>query len=85
MAAVSLQLSHPSFFHCFARYTEWVDFNTKTTGAPDWDRVVGKELYNHSDDPMENKNLAASAEKRLLSALSALLHQHPVAGLMKQQ
>ena len=29
------------------RYTEWVDFNTKTFGHPDWQRVVGRELYNH--------------------------------------
>lgn len=30
------------------RYTEWVDFNTKHHLAPDWERVVGRELYNHS-------------------------------------
>lgn len=32
------------------RYTEWVDFNTAATGgktAPDWSRVVGRELYVH--------------------------------------
>ena len=63
------------------RYTEWVDFNTKHPGAPDWNRVVGKELYNHSVDPLENRNIAGSADKDLLSSLSALLRNHPVAGI----
>ena len=64
------------------RYTEWVDFNTKVSGAPDWDRVVGRELYNHATDPMENVNVAAiSGNEDLLKTLSALLKKHPVAGL----
>ena len=63
------------------RYTEWVDFNTNHPGAPDWNRIVGKELYNHSIDPLENRNIAGSADKDLLSSLSSLLRNHPVAGI----
>ncbi len=62
----------------YYRYTEWVDFNVNVANGPDWDRVVGTELYDHAADPMENTNLAASAKKGLLSTLSSLLHQHPV-------
>ena len=62
----------------YYRYTEWVDFNVKVADGPDWDRVVGTELYDHAADPMENTNLAASAKKGLLGTLSTLLHQHPV-------
>jgi len=62
------------------RYTEWVDFNTKTAGKPDWDRVVGTELYNHVQDPLENVNTARTADQQLLHDLSALLRKHPVAG-----
>jgi len=60
------------------RYTEWVDFNTKVSGGPDWGRVVGTELYHHGDDPLENTNIAGAAAKTLRSALSTLLHAHPV-------
>jgi len=60
------------------RYTEWVDFNTKVAGGPDWGRVVGTELYDHHADPLENVNLAAGAEKVLLQKLSTRLHDHPV-------
>eukprot|EP00947_MAST-08B_sp_MAST-8B-sp1_P005036 g5036.t1 len=61
------------------RYTEWVDFNTKHPGKPDWDRVVGKELYDHSVDPMENTNIASGAASDLLADLSELLKAHPTA------
>uniref|UniRef100_A0A7S3C5C5 Sulfatase N-terminal domain-containing protein n=1 Tax=Haptolina ericina TaxID=156174 RepID=A0A7S3C5C5_9EUKA len=63
------------------RYTEWVDFNTKVSGGPDWDRNVGTELYHHGDDPLENINIAASAAPALLAKLSKRLHQHPVLAL----
>jgi hypothetical protein len=49
----------------------------KVFGKPDWDRNVGTELYDHSQDPMENTNIAGSADKALLSQLSTLLRQHP--------
>ena len=62
------------------RYTEWVDFNTINSNAPNWNRVVGKELYNHNNDPLENINIAGSASGSLLSTLSSLLHRHPVSG-----
>jgi hypothetical protein len=61
------------------RYTEWVDFNTVTFGKPNWNRNVGTELYDHSVDPMENDNVAGSADKDLLSQLAALLRAHPTA------
>lgn len=61
------------------RYTEWVDFNTVTFGKPNWARNVGTELYDHSVDPLENFNVASSADPSLLSELSALLRAHPTA------
>ena len=60
------------------RYTEWVDFNTINENAPDWNRVVGKELYNHKDDALENFNIVQSFPKTDLSYMSNLLHKHPV-------
>ena len=63
------------------RYTEWVDFNTVNQNAPDWTRVVGVELYNHHQDPLENFNVASSSGPGLVAVLSGLLHQHPVAGV----
>jgi hypothetical protein len=63
------------------RYTEWVDFNTVNQGAPDWNRVVSTELYDHANDPLENKNLAGTVDAGLKGALSALLHDHPVSGV----
>ena len=56
------------------RYTEWVDFNTKVSGGPDWEQVVGIELYDHRADPLENVNVAASADAALLADLRTLLH-----------
>jgi iduronate 2-sulfatase len=60
------------------RYTEWVDFNTKVSGGPDWERNVGTELYNHATDALENVNRAQTASKALLDELSRLLRAHPV-------
>ena len=62
------------------RYTEWVDFNTKTFGKPDWERVVGVELYDHKTDPMENFNVAKDASDELKLLFSTLLRGHPVYG-----
>merc|ERR1712232_252320 len=31
------------------RYTEWVQWN-KTSLRPEWDNVIGRELYNHTGD-----------------------------------
>ena len=63
------------------RYTEWVDFNTEYFGKPDWSRRVGRELYDHNADPMENVNKADDAPAELLTALSSLLRAHPVFGV----
>lgn len=62
------------------RYTEWVDFNTINKNAPNWNRIVGIELYNHNNDPLENFNIANNADKTLLLTLKTLLHKHPVSG-----
>ena len=39
------------------RLTQWVKFN-QTTMKADWDQVVGLELYDHNQDPLEAKNIA---------------------------
>jgi len=60
------------------RYTEWVDFNTKTPFLPDWNRLVATELYDHKVDPGENRNLAQDADRKsLIAQLSKKLRQGP--------
>lgn len=60
------------------RYTEWAGFNSAHFGKPDWTHNVGRELYNHSSDPLENFNIAtADGTTPLEQGLSALLKQHP--------
>lgn len=43
------------------RYTEWVEFNN-TSFLPNWDHLIGVELYNHEFDSTENINLANKPE-----------------------
>ena len=62
----------------FIFFFQWVDFNTINKNAPDWNRVVGSELYNHNVDPLENANVVGTADEKLLESLSQLLHNHPV-------
>lgn len=38
------------------RYTEWINFNN-TQFKGDWNYSYGKELYDHSCDPIESNNL----------------------------
>jgi len=60
------------------RYTEWAAFNTVRFGKPDWTQLAGRELYNHSSDPLENVNIATKAGSTPLEqSLSALLKEHP--------
>ena len=60
------------------RYTEWAAFNNKRFGKPDWAHLAGRELYNHSSDPLENVNIAsADGSSPLEQSLSALLKEHP--------
>ena len=40
--------------------------------------MVGRELYDHEDDPLENSNIAEHAPEERLQKLSALLKAHPV-------
>eukprot|EP00041_Stephanoeca_diplocostata_P013554 m.237734 g.237734 ORF g.237734 m.237734 type:complete len:528 (+) comp19378_c0_seq5:71-1654(+) len=60
------------------RYTEWVGYKNHT---PQWDKLAGRELYNHTADPNENINIvdnpAIAAE---VDRLSKILH----AGWRKQ-
>jgi hypothetical protein len=39
------------------RYTEWPKF--VSVGNADWTQLAGRELYNHTADPQENRNVAA--------------------------
>lgn len=40
------------------RYTEWVKFLRKPVYKPDWNTLIGTELYDHLVDPEENINKA---------------------------
>ena len=45
--------------HHELRYTEWSAFaGPETNWQPDWDELYAVELYNHSVDPSESRNLA---------------------------
>eukprot|EP00936_MAST-01D_sp_MAST-1D-sp1_P000913 g913.t1 len=74
------------------RYTEWVSFNKSRAGYPGgamWDKLVGAELYEHSNDPVsetappracdwdyEAINLAnVAAHSATRETLSRLLHE----------
>ena len=58
------------------RYTEWVHYPGPTNGwAPKWETSYGTELYNHTFDPSENRNLFASVRGTALAkTLAARLH-----------
>lgn len=63
---------------------EWCircDFNTKYHRAPDYDRNVGIELYDHMADPAENKNIAQEpSSAKVVAALSKILRRGPLTG-----
>ena len=64
-------------WHCGSR----CDFNTKFHRAPDYDRNVGTELYDHAADPGENKNIAHEASAAATVAqLSKMLRRGPLTG-----
>ena len=44
------------------RYTEWYRWNTSTL-APQWDRVVGRELYSHTGDDGSDFDLFENANE----------------------
>ena len=58
------------------RYTEWVHYPGPTNGwAPKWETSYGTELYNHTFDAGENRNLFASVRGTALAkTLAARLH-----------
>ncbi len=57
------------------RYTEWARFQDTPVFAPDWNTLVGRELYDHYTDPDENVNLARQDEFRSIQqALAQALH-----------
>ncbi|GJQ77443.1 hypothetical protein Trydic_g20840 [Trypoxylus dichotomus] len=49
------------------RYTEWVEFNTRTFRS-NWDHVYDRELYDYAVDPNENFNLADRDEVKDIMA-----------------
>ena len=53
-----------------ARYTEWRDWKTG--------RLLARELYDHTDDPGENHNVAAKNAKRTHTLAKQLRRQFPV-------
>eukprot|EP00730_Choanoeca_flexa_P004975 TRINITY_DN11855_c0_g2_i1.p1 TRINITY_DN11855_c0_g2~~TRINITY_DN11855_c0_g2_i1.p1 ORF type:complete len:561 (+),score=96.75 TRINITY_DN11855_c0_g2_i1:47-1684(+) len=74
------------------RYTEWTKWDCHdlmhpmncTSYSPQWDNIVGRELYDHTNDPstttfdqFENVNLVDRSEyASVVKELSDLLHQH---------
>ena len=62
------------------RYVQWMVWDGAKL-LPDWSKVVGRELYDHDQDPLENVNLAPKLgpHNPLVTKLSALLKQHPTA------
>ena len=65
------------------RYTEWPAFNTLPDPSqrhqPNWNELVGAELYNHADDPGEIHNAWATASTELRRELASILHAGPAA------
>ena len=69
------------------RYTEWVDFGTMAPLTPNWNRLVGAELYDHGSETEsgpnfeENTNLAAELVHAATRAeLHKMLLRGPLSG-----
>lgn len=57
------------------RYTEWAEFQYAPVYKPDWNKLVGVELYDHLADPDENYNGAYDSKYQdVRMTLSPLLH-----------
>lgn len=57
------------------RYTEWAEFQYTPVYKPDWNKLVGVELYDHLADPDENYNGAYDSKYQdVRMTLSPLLH-----------
>ena len=48
------------------RYTEWVTFSGAPNYKPNWDEILGVELYDHSKDKQENVNVADNPDYLLI-------------------
>ena len=58
---------------CLYRYTEWIHFNSKEFSG-NWTDVQARELYLHSGDPLEDRNVAqVDTYQGLVKQLSAQL------------
>ena len=56
------------------RYTEWPEFSGAPSYKPDWNNLLGTELYDHTNDPDENYNRAMDPSyASLKESLSAQL------------
>ena len=67
------------------RYTEWPKFTGKPEYKPDWNKLFGVELYDHSMDPEENVNVAHRKEYQdMVKILSKELHEGWRAALPKE-
>merc|ERR1712217_959053 len=56
------------------RYTEWVEYD-KSKHAPKWNKIYGRELYNHTADPGEDLSIHDKKElNSTVELLSAKLH-----------
>ena len=57
------------------RYTEWAKFEYAPDYKPDWKHLFGVELYDHSNDPEENHNMALEPSyAKIVKELSEQLH-----------
>lgn len=57
------------------RYTAWLSFKSETK-LPDWNDIIAEELYNHSNDEGENRNLAIFQKYVKLKKKLKFLLQH---------
>ena len=57
------------------RYTEWAKFHLRPVYKPDWNTLLGVELYDHTKDPDENHNMADDPSYAMIKQeLSQQLH-----------
>eukprot|EP00466_Bigelowiella_natans_P005027 jgi/Bigna1/87015/estExt_fgenesh1_pg.C_160028 len=52
------------------RYTAWTRYTA--LGGPDWGYVLGRELYNHKEDPGENVNIVQSRAPKVANVRSQM-------------
>jgi len=62
--------TNPSQSVLFIRYTAWTRYTA--LGGPDWGYVLGRELYNHKEDPGENVNIVQSRAPKVANVRSQM-------------